>query len=788
MTTGLITFFRHHHYGAQLQAYAAMRAMTELGHPCEIIDYRPDYDAGLNDLFRRGGVRAQLSNAHTALHYQDLKRRAERFDAFVADEMVLTPTRYTSYEQLCQNPPERDVYVAGSDQIWNPAIYPGGTFDPAYLLSFVKEGRRISYAPSMGSRPFTRSEADRLRTALEPFSALSAREGAGRDAVRAATGRTPTLVVDPTLLLTAEQWAGLAAPPQVEGPYLLCYYISDHAVLDPLAQAIAKRTGWPVIQLGQRRRLPYASKVVLDAGPREFLSLFRHAAFVCTNSFHGTVFSLHFGKDFYTSVSPREMAHPEESRVWSLLSRLDCTSRVAGTEGTDGLDTPVDYDRVHARMDGQRTRCLDWLSCAIEGRDWTEPADAAGQGPARPLLASRASCTGCTACAQVCPVGAITMQPDGEGFLRPVVGDACVLCRKCETACPAVRPPERGRKPSQAWAVWNLDGETRAASSSGGFFSVLAGRIIDQGGAVFGAVFDNDFRGVHHACARTRDELVPMRGSKYVQSDLRDTFRQAKELLDRGTTVLYTGLPCQIAGLKGFLGRDYDNLVTCDMVCNSVSSPAVYAAFIDQLETGFEGKLTSVDFKAGDWDAPRFAVTLTPGPKKDEKSLTKLLSRPPVEEWSEALYTVTYGRGFGMAMYQRPCCSACPYTGVEVRPGDFTMADFWGLGTEGELPPDRERGVSLVLAHTDKARALLDALGDGVGRVPRPLDEALSGNPRLSGPMTHSPRRAAFFRLFREKGWPAAAEKFLGQPGLVYRTAARVLSPEMKARIRRLLG
>lgn len=772
MTTGLITFFRHHHYGAQLQAYAAMRAMTDLGHPCQIIDYRPDYDAGLNDLFRKGGLRAQLSNAHTAAHYGALKRRAERFDSFVAEEMKLTPKRYTSYEQLCQDPPACDVYVAGSDQIWNPAIFPGGTFDPAYLLSFVKEGRRISYAPSMGSRPFTPEEEGKLRRAVEPFSALSVREAAGRETVVDATGRDPVVVLDPTLLLNREQWSELAVKPDWDRPYILCYYISDHSVLDPYARELAKRTGLPVIQLGLRRKLDYADRVVLDAGTREFLGLFKHAAFVCTNSFHGTVFSLQFGKEFYTSVSPKEQREPDRSRVYSLLSRLGCTGRVAGMDNTDGLDAPVDYETVNANLARQRAYSLEYLRCAIEGKPFTAPWPGTEvPGREQPRLAHAAACTGCSACEQVCPVKAISMTPDREGFLRPVVGESCILCRKCEGVCPSGKPAEKP-EPANAWAVWNRDEAVRGKSSSGGFFSVLAHHVLDRGGAVFGAVYDEDFHGVHHTCARTKEELAAMRGSKYVQSDLRDSFRQTKELLDQGTPVLFSGLPCQIAGLYAYLGGDRSGLTTCDLVCHGVPSPKVFREFITRLEEQQGSRVTSLTFKdkAKGWSAPHFTAEFASGAR-----------------WSQLLNDTPYGRGFGMQLFLRPSCGQCEYTHT-ARPADFTLADFWGLDPSAELGTDREKGISMVLVGSEQGAELFRLLEGAFHKVARPLEEAVTGNPRLASPLTHNPKRGAFFAAMDVQGFDAASARFLARPSLLYRTAARVLTPEMKQKIRRLLG
>ena len=182
MRTGLITFHFAHHYGAQLQAYATMQAIRELGHDCQIIDFRLPHTTRTNELFRKAdSARALVANAHTAIHYGAFKRRYDRFEAVVADQMALSPRRYTADEELRREPPACDVYVAGSDQIWNPYIYTNKQFEPAFLLDFVQKGRKIAYAPSLGVPTLPRPYDGQLRDYLASFSALSARESRGKE-------------------------------------------------------------------------------------------------------------------------------------------------------------------------------------------------------------------------------------------------------------------------------------------------------------------------------------------------------------------------------------------------------------------------------------------------------------------------------------------------------------------------------------------------------------------------------------------------------------------------------
>ena len=613
-------------------------------------------------------------------------------------------------------------------------------------------------------------KAAELKGFLAPFSALSVREKRGQVLLREAADRQARVVLDPTLLLNGEDWGALANPTRRKGPYILCYFVSDPGEAAPYALALSRKTGWPIVQLaGARRKIDGAAELVFDAGPREFLALFRDAAAVVTNSFHGAAFSLQFRKNFFTSMSPKERAQPTFSRIYSLLSRLGCADRIIGLDDTAPLEAQMDYDKVYERLEAERADSLAYLKAALEGIALPEerPQPAA---PARPNLCAREDCTGCTACAAVCPVNAIAMEADHEGFLRPVVGESCILCRKCEATCPMLHLPVPGPAPAQAHAVWNSDEAERLKSSSGGFFSLLARHVLEQGGAVFGAVLDETMT-ARHVCARSEEELAPMRGSKYVQSDLGDSFRQVKELLDNGTPVLFSGVPCQVDGFKRYLGKSYDNLLTCDLVCHGVPSPAVFRAWLDGLEAARGAKVTGVRFKdkSHGWSHPWLTVTFADG-----------------SVYTEDFNRTGYGRGFGMQLFLRPACALCKYTSTS-RPADFTLADYWGLDPKLELPVERDKGVSMVLVNSARGQVVYDSLAGQFGQTDRPLEEAVTGNPRLKSPLKANPKRGAFFAAFAALPFQEVEKRFLALPPLHYRAAARVLTPAMKDRLRKLL-
>ena len=242
------------------------------------------------------------------------------------------------------------------DKIWNPKIFPDGRFDPVFFGTFSRK-RRIAYAPSFGIPAVPDGMQAELKGYLDGFSHLSVRETQGREIVREATGRDVPVVLDPTLLLTADQWASMSNHPAdyPTGGDILCYCISRPGALTPYITQLHQETGLPVVQLcGIRQKVHPKARQILDAGPAEFLSLFRNAAYVVTNSFHGTVFSVQFHRPFFTTVSPAELSAPERSRTVSILGRLGLADRVIGKGDTAELLSSVNWDAAEAALAAAR--------------------------------------------------------------------------------------------------------------------------------------------------------------------------------------------------------------------------------------------------------------------------------------------------------------------------------------------------------------------------------------------------------------------------------------------------
>ena len=352
------------------------------------------------------------------------------------------------------------------------------------------------------------------------------------------------------------------------------------------------------------------------------------------------------------------------------------------------------------------------------------------------VLSDRTRCTGCAACAERCPESAIAMKADGEGFLYPTVDPSrCVECGRCERECPAVR--ERPASRPALFGARNLNPEEREASSSGGVFSLLAEAVLSKGGAVFGAVFDQEFR-VEHVGAITRDEAALMRGSKYVQSDVREALGHARSLAEQGIPILFSGTPCQTAGLASLFGKRLpENLVTVDFVCHGVPSPAVFASYLVALEKEAGSRLAAYSFrdKRLGWKNFSAAARFAGGAEH-----TGTQTEDP------------FLRGFLQNLYLRPSCHSCTALRYGAHAADLTIADLWGAQ---EFFPewDDDRGLSLVFANTKKGREALDACPELERRMIADAGRMARANPSIFAPAPAHAHRGRFFKAFRRKGF-----------------------------------
>lgn len=346
-------------------------------------------------------------------------------------------------------------------------------------------------------------------------------------------------------------------------------------------------------------------------------------------------------------------------------------------------------------------------------------------------IKNKSKCSGCHACINSCPKKCISMQPDDEGFLYPVVDkDKCINCGLCKKVCHVLNPLENNNSPD-AYACYNLNEDIRISSSSGGIFTLIAEWIIEQGGVVFGASFDDNLV-VKHFCIDNKEDLYKLRGSKYVQSVIGNTYSQVKEILKNGRSVLFTGTPCQISGLMLFLGKSYDNLYTQDIICHGVPSPKVWELYLRYQERLLNSEVNKEIF-----------------PSFRSKEHGWLNFSVEMHFKSDVEYCVphdndSFMKAFLTNLSLRPSCYKCKCKGVH-RNSDITLADFWGVN---RLMPDMfdNKGTSLVLTNTEKGRRLFDEIQRCTSYTEIDIKSGLRFNPMAYSPSPRPLKRKQFIK------------------------------------------
>jgi coenzyme F420-reducing hydrogenase beta subunit len=342
-------------------------------------------------------------------------------------------------------------------------------------------------------------------------------------------------------------------------------------------------------------------------------------------------------------------------------------------------------------------------------------------------ITEKHKCTGCHACKNICPKQCILMESDSEGFLYPKVNlKSCVDCGLCEKVCPVLQNKSINNEPL-AYACHNKDDQVRLESSSGGIFTLIAEQIINDGGVVFGVGLEKDLTAVH-SYVETKEQLGKFRGSKYVQSKIGETYEKAECFLKQNRQVLFTGTPCQIAGLKAYLQRDYDNLFCIDIICHGVPSAKVWQKYVSYHENRVGAKVQSANFRHKNKGWKRFSMSL-------------LFNNGTMH--IQTLDKDLFLQAFLKDTCLRPSCHNCNFKTLH-RQSDITLADFWGV--QNVLPKhDDDKGTSLILVNSTQGKLMFDRIQDEISSEIVDINKAVSYNPAVNKSARQNPIREKFF-------------------------------------------
>jgi hypothetical protein len=386
-TVGILTFHRVLNYGAVLQGYALQRTLDKLGVSSVFVDLqlpndpfyepsainaawqercksnRPQKNTSCKRIFKSAVIKtsACLLTAHSR----------KRFRAFQDNFLKLTHAPFANPEALYENPPALDAFITGSDQVWNPEI--GARWSPEpFFLTFAPEGvPRIAYAPSFGVEYIGARVQDQYREWLNAMTHLSAREAQGAKIIEDICGRTSKVVLDPTLLLTSNEWQDISKPPNVSKPYIFCYSVGSDDDLMKICAQLKKQTGWPVFKIGRSIRvildiLDNNVQTVISAGPQEFLGYLQNASLIVTNSFHGTALSINMQKPFFFVPTDNHGALSRMSRIDNLLNQLHLEGQVLAEPANRRKSLfEINYLDAASILEEKKTESLNYLRSAL---------------------------------------------------------------------------------------------------------------------------------------------------------------------------------------------------------------------------------------------------------------------------------------------------------------------------------------------------------------------------------------------------------------------------------------
>lgn len=748
---GLITL-NGENYGNILQNYAVQETVAELGFYTETIKnttrfgqyypktyktnkFTPKYiKAYISDqLNYRYNIKNSGSGIlKTLLFYQknkkalNLARKARKngFDEFRNELIHWSETNIDINKPWNKNQIDKyDYFVSGSDQVWNPT-YPSTS--SINFLQFAPKHKRVTFSPSFGVSEIPEFIKDNYSKWLNEIPYLSVREERGREIIKELCGREAVVLCDPTMCLTKEKWLSIAQKPDFDTsePYILTYFLGDRTKkYDRYIDKIAKEYDLKIINLFDVLDLGYYA-----TSPQEFIYLINNAKLVCTDSFHGTVFSIIMNTDFVTF--PRvESGKSMNSRIETLLSSFNLQERNYNNLVLDKLFS-TDFLNVDDILNKKRKEVFDFLQKAFNTAQ--EPLKSVIKTT---VLDIKENCCGCNACLSVCPVNCISMKSDVEGFKYPEIDHSlCINCKKCEKVCPAANEtsPEKSVG-ERCFVAYSLDSNIRKKSSSGGVFYHIAHRIIEEGGVVFGAAMVG--RTVKHIYAKTEQELKKFMGSKYVQSEIGDCYIRAKEFLDLGKKVLFSGTPCQIKGLYAYLGeKEYPNLLTQDLICHGVPSPKVWESYVSYKSNS---DMPDVSFRDKRFGWHYFSMRIRDGHKTYRKNLN--------DDWFLKLFLDN--------TILRPSCYNCQAK-KQGNSADITIADCWSPRKVSDKIKDTDKGLSLVLINSKNGNDFWDKLSarSGVFFEEANREKALASQAAITQSAPCNPKRAMFFEALDKVG------------------------------------
>lgn len=687
MNVGIMTWFQYHNYGTALQVVALSRKIHDFGHDAYVVNYINNVNPIIkrDESFPRQVIKKSFRILKNHFYYEYHENERDlRFDQFYDNNLKFTGKCETlgDFELLNGS---LDAFVCGSDQIWSPP-----NFNPRYFLDFVyDENRMIAYAPSVGILDVSNENIrSRISENVSRFKYISTREKVGSDLLSGLTRQTIETVLDPTLLLTQDEWRTYESDYDTGSkPYLLAYMLGKR---EDYWKVIKKIADYLKLEL---RIIPFHEKdikreccIKKPIGPADFLKLICNADYICTDSFHGTVFSLNYNKPFTVFERFRKNdSLNQNSRIYNILEMLGLEERLYQNKHNNYKVT-IDYSEAKQKLENARNHSLSFLEKSLASvKSYSEQVHLP-----RNLFFGNKLCCGCGACEVSCPAGAIQIALDTNGFYTANVNhEKCISCGKCGKVCPYLNIGDIPKiEEGNLFSYKDREDEVLMRSSSGGAAFKMATTLLDKNYSIAGCIYNKNEHFAEYIVVTpdTTDKLKLLQGSKYMQSKFYDCMRLIK---NSNEPLVVFGIPCQIAGVKNILGKRNDVLLV-DLICHGVPSYGSHEKYLQYLSAS-KGLEIGNDFE--------IIFRYKPGGWRERYIFSGNSEKHIIQHQSKDPYFLMFEHGF---CYSKGCYE-CPWRNKSA--ADIRLGDYWGDKFASDTT-----GVSMVCALTEKGQGFISQI------------------------------------------------------------------------------
>lgn len=762
MRIGLITLFRDN-YGSELQCYATKTFLKNHGYECDLL-FIEEHDTEkvkskiksiLNILYhslRYRGFwenRKQIKNSIKKSNHSMTAESKFELDWFC--ESVLQPkgVEYRLINSQRFNK-KYDFFIAGSDQIWGG----GYLVNPFMFLEFADNDKKIALSPSFGVEKIKNFNKTHFKKSISEIPVLSAREESGVKIIQELTSRTVPRLADPIMLLSSEEWGDFSKKGKViDGDYIFAHFLGvpNKTALKAILYLSEKYNIKVVCFANDYTEYSKIDNHVLESGsPYDYVSLIKNARFVCTDSFHTSHFSVVFNKPFFTFERTYGHNNKQNSRLQNLFSIYNCTDRYIINDSCDvkQLDSVMPcFDMIKNKESMAISEYL--LNAVSKGKKSHKPEFS---------LKSKENCTGCMACADICPADAITVSYSDFGCRIPKINkNKCINCKLCVKVC-NYKIKRSFSHTDNAFIAYNTDKNQRRISASGGVFSALAYSFINNGGLVVASElsFSHGMPYISHIIVDKAENLKNVLGSKYAESNCINIYSAVAEILKNKKEVLFCGTSCQVKSLYSYLAIkniSTDSLFTIDLICHGVPGFKFFSDYTKFLSQVNGGEFSDFSFRSKESGNIRYKISGNIISDGNPKKITV-----PIEKSSY----------YDMFMHQdsyRDQCYHCEYASAE-KPADITIGDYFEakkdypeLFDEGAVMYNSDY-INCLLINSRQGQKLISEFGDKLFLYPVSRKRVQLSHSNLCKPSSYTHIRSKMKKEYAESGIRGIERKY----------------------------